>query len=675
MKIIQASRDQSDPIYGVRAGSQCMSNCFAFLHASYLLGTETVLEKSTLDAIMDVGAGVDAIADEKLQRQGLVQHPYRLGSEIPTVIESRWGITGHALSRPFNGTAQTQDLGGYKCLGILDFLSYAKKKKEPVHIIITVGAHTRGLVLTEKGPTYLFDPHTTDRSKEAAVYICENPDEAVDALSFFGTMIGDFYYDATIVYQLVLTTASISPTQLLVKIMDKYRDPDIDTQDVAMPLPTGGSTAMSAGTMMSTPSKQTRKRPASDTTKTADAKLTKHGRRVVRIPETIMDLLVENLSQVERFRAAVQDLPDSTPTDWTIRCGDDAFHRELFIDTARQLLASKIENYVTLDRPEDPAKITKEFEDLLGISSELDSTIDAIRTHGASAPALYKHYLIPRMSALTSTDLLLASKILALFTGTSESDFQTATTWIKKMLKHVPVENASVTDTELNTFVENNPLTTDHSHVCLRPEHVKSLSEQLATKRSALKSKYIENDATYKKTMDAISKLGLASNAAKVLKTLDVSHLDDDQLESLEKAAETYVDTATESSANRLKALIDTHHNRIVTGSMPETEIADTLKTLETAKENVEALEQIHLIDIERADPIRQLYEDLMYLRSGEIKLETTPSERYKKLREEYETARKQISDKEAWIQELIENIEDMVTDSAATPSPERGGR
>lgn len=672
MKIVQASRDQSDPTYGPRAGSQCMSNCFAFLHASYLLGTETVLDRPTLDAIMETGAEVDAIADEKLQRQGLVHHPHRLGSEIPTVIESRWGITGHALSRPFNGTAQTQDLGGYKCLGILDFLAYAKKKREPVHIIVTVGAHTRGLVLTEKGPTYLFDPHTTDRSKEAAVYICENPDEVVDALSFFGTMIGDFYYDATIVYQLVLTTASISPTQLLVKIMDKYRDPDIDAQDVVLPPPTSGTTtaAMTAA-MATTPPKQAKKRPAPDAQKTTSAKPTKHGRRMIRIPEAMMDLLVENLSQVERFRAAIRDLPDSTPTDWTIRSGDDAFHRELFTDTARQLLAHKIEKYVTLDRPDNPTKIIKEFEELLGLSGELDHTIDAIRTHEASAPALYKHYLLPRMTALTSADLLLAGKALALFAGTSESDFQATTTWIKKMLKHVPVENASVTDAELDAFVENNPLTTDHAHVCLRPEHVRTLSDQLATKRSALKSKYIENDATYKKTLDAISKLGLASNAAAVLKTLDVSHLDDEQLESLEKAAETYVDAATESSAGKLRVLTDTHHNRIVTGSMPETEMADVSKALEATKENVEALEQIHLIDTERADPIRQLCEDLAYLRSGDIKLEITPSERYRTLRTEYETARKQISDKEAWIQELIENIEDMATDSATAPSPE----
>nr|WEG71974.1 large tegument protein [Murid betaherpesvirus 2] len=682
MRIVRASRDQSDPTYGARAGSQCMSNCFAFLHASYLLGTEAVLDRPTLDAIMDTGAEVDAIADEKLRRQGVVRHPHRLGSEIPSVIESRWGITGHALSRPFNGTAQTQDLGGYKCLGILDFLAYAKKKREPVHVVVTVGAHTRGLVLTERGPTYLFDPHTTDRSKEAAVYICETPDEVVDALAFFGAMIGDFYYDATIVYHLALTSASPSPIQLLVKIMDEYRDPDIDAQDAILPPPkiepkiepkTEPTTEepTEPTTMATTPPKQTRKRPAPDVQKTPAAKPTKHGRRMARIPEAMMDLLVESMSQVEQFRAALQDLPASPPADWTVRSGDDTFHRELFTDTARQLLAHKIEKHVTLDRPEDPAKVAREFEELLGLSGELDHAIDAIRTHEASAPALYRHYLLPRMTALTSADLLLAGKVLALFEGTSESDFRAAAAWIKKMLKHVPVENASVTDAELDAFVENNPLTTDHAHVCLRPEHVRALSDQLAAKRSALKSKYIENDATYKRTLDAISKLGLASNAAAALRASDVSHLDDDQLESLEKAAETYVDAATESAAARLKSLTDAHHNRIVTGSMPETEMADALRALEAAKENVEALEQIHLIDTERADPIRQLHEDLAYLRSGDIRLEITPSEEIRRLRGEYETARKQISDREAWIQELIENIEDMATDPETAPSPE----
>ncbi|AWV68142.1 M48 protein [Murid betaherpesvirus 1] len=692
MRIVRASRDQSAPVYGPRAGSQCMSNCFTFLHTCYLLGVEPVLETTALDAVLDGGARLDAIADEKVKKHALTEHPYRLGTEIPTVIETVAGITGHALSRPFNGTAETQDLGGYKCLGILDFLTYARGKPLPVYIIVTVGVHTRGVIVTRE-TTYVFDPHTTDLSAEAAVYVCDDFTEAISALSFFGTMIGDFYYDAVLVYFTRCRTTLISPSELLVQIMDKYKDPDIDASVMsgsgggggpsisssaasasasASPSPGAAADGVSNGAGAQTSSKSGKKRRAPDLPQQkGTAKTLRRTRRPIRLPERLSEVIVEDVQTIERFRAATQSLPVKPPQEWTMYCGEETFYRQYFVDVGRQLLAHAIDTYVGLDKTTDESAVQR-LESLMGLSDELDAVIAAARATELAAPLLYKTYLSQRVSAsaVTRTDRLLASKILALFEEGSATDFERVSSWLQELLRQLPVENASTTEAEIAAFVAQNPIAGERAFVCLRNSQVKSLGELLSVKRETLKVKYLENDATYRKILDAISKLGLASNAAAAIRSADTSHLDREQLASLAQAAEAYAQTAYESCQTKMKELLSTNHNRILTGSLPDSDIVALLAAFKAVSENVRALREAELLKSEVHLQLDQLTEDLLYLQTAEVKLEVTPSAEIKTLRAEYETARKQISDEEMRVKELIENMEDMITDSS-NPPPE----
>nr|WEG69743.1 large tegument protein [Mastomys natalensis cytomegalovirus 3]WEG70023.1 large tegument protein [Mastomys natalensis cytomegalovirus 3]WEG70163.1 large tegument protein [Mastomys natalensis cytomegalovirus 3]WEG70723.1 large tegument protein [Mastomys natalensis cytomegalovirus 3] len=649
MRIIRASRDQSDPVYGPRAGNQCMSNCFMFLHTSYLVNVESILDTDSLDIILDNGAKLDAKVEKRLKHINITTHVHRLGSEILNVIESPLGITGHALSRPFNGTAETQDLGGYKCLGILDFLTYARSKNPPTYVVITVGAHTRGLVLT-KGITYVFDPHTTDLSKEAAVYCCDDLNEVISALSFFGTLVGDFYYDASIIFFTHCNTASISTSDLMVKIMNEYKDPDIDIQNVV--LPTDNKT---------TPSKLGKRRRPSETQVSHTAKSSRHTRKLAKIPEEITDLIVDDIQIIERFRTAISPLPITAPKNWTILHKTNSFHEEYFKDIGRQLLAYEIDAHVGMKKITDNT-IIQRFEDLMGLSEETDSVIASVRNNDLLAPLLYKHYILTK-SDMTITDLLLSSKITSLFTEISKSAFGIISAWLNNLLNNISVKNASITDCEIENFISNNPLPFSHTYACLTPNHVKLLSDMIAVKKQALKSKYAENDALYRKILDAIAKLGLATDATVIIKSSKISHLDDEQLSSLKQAARAYATTAYESCLAKMTDMLTVHHNRILTGSLPDKEIIELSNTFASTLDNTASLQAVNLIDDTVATKLNQLLEDLLYLHEAKIKVGVTPSESIKKLRSEYDTARKQISDKETRIKELIENMEDMITD------------
>nr|WEG69054.1 large tegument protein [Mastomys natalensis cytomegalovirus 2]WEG69192.1 large tegument protein [Mastomys natalensis cytomegalovirus 2]WEG69331.1 large tegument protein [Mastomys natalensis cytomegalovirus 2]WEG69469.1 large tegument protein [Mastomys natalensis cytomegalovirus 2]WEG69607.1 large tegument protein [Mastomys natalensis cytomegalovirus 2] len=652
MKIIKASRDQSDPVYGPRAGNQCMSNCFIFLHTIFLNDVQTVLDKDYLDIVLDNGAKLDAATELRLQKQSGTHHIHRLESEISNIIDSSVGITGHALSRPFNGTAETQDLGGYKCLGILDFLTYAKTKPLPTYIIITVGAHTRGIILTQEN-TLVFDPHTTDMSKEAAVYVCDDFNEVISVLAFFGTLIGDFYYDATIIYFIACETTSISPSDLLVKIMDKYKDPDIDVRDTALPV---------QGTQDETEQRLSKKRRASDAISKESIKTSRRTRRMLKVPSTILDVISDNLQTIESFNSSTKTFSDTVGGEWTIYHENDSFHTEYFTNVARQLLANNIDKYISLNKVTDRG-IIQEFEDLMGLSEEMDNTITIIRNNDLLAPLLYKHHISQKLSHLSQTDALLATKILSLFTSAANNDFNAVSSWLEQLLENIPIENSSITEKELTKFIENNPIPSANEYVCLTQTHVKTLSGTLSAKRAALKERYEENDSTYRKTLDAISKLGLASNAAEAIRASIIDHLDDEQTLSLQKAAEAYFHTAYESSSAKMNDLLNNNHNRIITGFLPDSEIAEFLKYMTSVLENVHSLRLVNLLKKDMVKKLDQINEDILYLRDAKIKLNVTPSDPITKLRSEYEAARKEISDEETRIKEIIENMEDMITD------------
>ncbi|QZX46581.1 large tegument protein [Human betaherpesvirus 5] len=234
MKVTQASCHQGDIArFGARAGNQCVCNGIMFLHALHLGGTSAVLQTEALDAIMEEGARLDARLERELQKKlpaGGRLPVYRLGDEVPRRLESRFGRTVHALSRPFNGTTETCDLDGYMCPGIFDFLRYAHAKPRPTYVLVTVNSLARAVVFTEDH-MLVFDPHSSAECHNAAVYHCEGLHQVLMVLTGFGVQLSPaFYYEALFLY--MLDVATVPEAEIAARLVSTYRDRDIDLTGV-----------------------------------------------------------------------------------------------------------------------------------------------------------------------------------------------------------------------------------------------------------------------------------------------------------------------------------------------------------------------------------------------------------------------------------------------------------
>lgn len=155
---------------------------------------------------------------------------YRLGDEVPRRLESRFGRTVHALSRPFNGTTETCDLDGYMCPGIFDFLRYAHAKPRPTYVLVTVNSLARAVVFTEDH-MLVFDPHSSAECHNAAVYHCEGLHQVLMVLTGFGVQLSPaFYYEALFLY--MLDVATVPEAEIAARLVSTYRDRDIDLTGV-----------------------------------------------------------------------------------------------------------------------------------------------------------------------------------------------------------------------------------------------------------------------------------------------------------------------------------------------------------------------------------------------------------------------------------------------------------
>ncbi|QOE74430.1 large tegument protein [Elephant endotheliotropic herpesvirus 3A] len=162
--MLAGSRNQSHDDFGQRRGSQCMCNCFVFLHACYLKQPEN-LTAANVDEILVWGTLLDArtpLADPR--------YSFRFPAEVPTHIMTPFGETMHALGPVYGGIVQSVQLDGQYYLGLFDFLWYLRQRKQQqmITVIVTINSFTRGLCI--KGDSiYLFDPHATFYSANASV--------------------------------------------------------------------------------------------------------------------------------------------------------------------------------------------------------------------------------------------------------------------------------------------------------------------------------------------------------------------------------------------------------------------------------------------------------------------------------------------------------------------------
>ncbi|AHC02780.1 large tegument protein [Proboscivirus elephantidbeta5] len=189
--LITGTRNQAHGEFGQRRGSQCMCNCFVFLHACFLKQPE-FLNGAHIDDILLHGAILDNQAPVPAR-----PHAYRLPSDIPTHIVSAFGETMHALGTAYGGLAESVNMDGQYYLGLFDFLWRLKQKRRNGQLtlaFVTVNCTTRGLCFKDN-LIYLFDPHETTYSEYASILVTDDINEV------FQTLYRDrLYFDAAEVF-------------------------------------------------------------------------------------------------------------------------------------------------------------------------------------------------------------------------------------------------------------------------------------------------------------------------------------------------------------------------------------------------------------------------------------------------------------------------------------------
>ncbi|UEH20508.1 large tegument protein [Elephant endotheliotropic herpesvirus 2] len=176
--LITGTRNQAHGEFGQRRGSQCMCNCFVFLHACFLKQPE-FLTGAHIDDILLHGAILDNQAPTPSR-----PHAYRLPSDIPTHIASPFGETMHALGTAYGGLAESVQMDGQYYLGLFDFLWRLKQKRRNGQLtlaFVTVNCTTRGICIKDD-MIYLFDPHETPYSENASILVTNDVNEVFQTL-------------------------------------------------------------------------------------------------------------------------------------------------------------------------------------------------------------------------------------------------------------------------------------------------------------------------------------------------------------------------------------------------------------------------------------------------------------------------------------------------------------
>uniref|UniRef100_A0AAU7E1U6 Large tegument protein n=1 Tax=Lemniscomys rat herpesvirus TaxID=3141920 RepID=A0AAU7E1U6_9VIRU len=667
MRIVRAAYDQTDPRFGSRAGSQCMSNCFIYLHSAFLGGWAATLNTETLNDILQAGAELDSSVQSALSKERDRVPTYRLGTEIPTVLATKFGKTGHVLSRSFNGTAETQDLDGYRCPGIFDFLQYAANKPYPTYIVVTVGVCTRGLIVTPQ-KTFVFDPHATDLSEQAAVYLCESTEETVNVLAAFGTLIGDFYYDATFVYFVDMTTETLTREEISFAVVNTYR-----TTDVELPVP------------IDPPPKPNRKRTAPKDVETSGRG--KQSKKESSEPSVALGLLEDYRKILRELAARADDgAARAVSREWTLRSGDASFERDFLTERVYHLLSQNIEgllvsktipeNEVEADRfsPEHAEKqrqrhiLLTYFEPFAGFSPETDALIHIVRDYSLNLVSIYNKHVRHLTTSTSYGDRILATKLLTVFRERSGEHAIATEAWVSDLIATFPRKNQIASGDHLQTYLTKHHIATKDDFICLSSDQKTTLSGRIGELRRSLVKIYTSNEHLYHETRNFISRLGTRSDPdsdpTPAIDASKLTRLDAERLSSLEGFASSRIQDIRERMESELTELLDAERNRIVTGFMPTDEAKDLLEKISSAIRDVETLASLELANASASDDLKRTYDKINFLLTGRNRFFSPPEDDVTKLREEYSRAQKQRRDRQRQIDDILENIEDMVIDT-----------
>lgn len=650
MRIIAGSTNQNDPKYGPRAGKQCMSNCFSFLHTVYLNGINNVLNKESIDIIMENGALLDNISTTTLKLETGNIPEYRFFTEIPKKISSNFGETIHELSRPFNGTLESQHIDNEVYLGLLDFLLYGKNKK-PAFIVITIGVMARAIFIVDE-LFYLFDSHASDTENSAAIYICEDIDELYALLAIEN--VAEFYYDAVFSYFIETTDLSLEDGDATILILKTYKDPDIAlslNDFLSMYSSTSSTKTAETNTLISKQSPSKRKQEKTSLNSNSLEKKRKQGsslkyynNEVDLVPSfyelrpqfnnilfelSNFPIVKENVNwtlYIQKF-ATKSTQPFTKPFIW-----NRVFH--LFSQVVDALIMIKNDHW---DETQQQKQFFTHFLPFKEFSEEFENALEACRENNLDLILLYKNYL-SKTTAFKNLERILLTKFSAIVSPVHEKHYTLVNTWltnlIQKLVKHPEDTNAFIND-----YVLKNPL---NHFICLNKKEKQSIALLLNKKRmSMLKDVEIEKNG-FVQLQAFIENIGEApanyldpENARKVnveeVSEKDIPTLSTDKVSipnesmftsnkkhSIEKLIHAKLKAILSTMGQRLTRIIQENYNNIAAGFLPVNDLNNLFAYLVKLYFDVYSITiNGFVVENELIKNIEQIYDNTQYLRFG----------------------------------------------------------
>ncbi|AEV80594.1 large tegument protein [Cercopithecine betaherpesvirus 5] len=691
MKIYQARYDQTHSRFGPRAGSQCVCNCFMYIHALHLKGAHTTLGTDTLDQILTEGAYLDTAVEATLKqkRPGERLPVFRLGEEVPNIITSSFGKTAHALSRPFNGTAETRDLDGYTCYGIFDFLFYAYQKPRPVYVVVTVNALARAVILLEHD-IFVFDPHASDRSRYAAVYQCDSLYDVVMLLTYFGTRLADFYYDALFVYMIDLSIQNVPESEINGIIISLFRDPDIALPVSALPpVPDSPVTVLPSlpAPLDSTPKKTPEKRKATPNVSHGGKKkpTTAKDKGSSRVSTTAPYNCANALAALTRYERLITQAEREThnivirapPTSgWILFSHSGLPFDETFLtDRMEQIVMSHIEHAsCLLNRWHTSTAMYQQVRQLRGFSEEIDRFLSMWLGHALHLLGVYETLKSFNTSHLTPLQRAMIDKLRAVFIHYSAIHGPKVINWVQQILKTVEKTNYTHLAVRLLEYAEENPLDVDEPFVCLRQQDFSAVVNAINGRRQITSQQQEQVQLALQQLSAAI--YGIDSHD---LERISFDNKDTKQtLSKLDSQAQTILLQRGNAKITELQgdlkrqisAMLQRRYNQIISGSLPVEELQAMQKRLEQASNLAQEMSELHLCDVNLQTPFKEMHEQLSYLITGHTATNSMSfSDELLQLRSQFTYATQVKEDTESKIHDLMLSIETAIQEPTTRSS------
>ncbi|ANC96513.1 large tegument protein [macacine betaherpesvirus 9] len=692
MKIITGSTNQNDSKYGPRAGKQCMSNCFSFLHAVYLNGIQKVLNRDSIDVILDNGSSLDQVSTAKLLLESTEVPEFRFFTEIPKKIKSNFGKTVHELSRSFNGTLESQHIDTEIYLGLLDFLLYGKNK-QPSFMIITIGVMARAVFIFDD-VFYLFDSHASEKENLAAIYICEEIDDLYALL--LTENIENFYYDAVFIYFVEITDFSLDEREAKILVLETYKDPDIsiDINDILEMRSSISSEFVNDNNVTNkTPPKKRKQETTSLDNNSIDKK--RKQSMLLKYYNTEVDLLPSFYELKSQFKNILLELTDfpiiEDNINWTIYIFDSSlqsvqpFLKPFLWNRVFHIFSQVIdsflytENYL-MDETKKQEIIIKYFFPFKEFSNDFTEILNACQENNLDIVHIYQNY-ISKITTFRKFERIILTKFSVIVDKLHTEHFKNVHTWVSNLIKHM-VKHPEDTNAFINNYVQKHPL--NHHYICLNKTEKQSISLLLRKKRlNMLKDLEIENKAliqmqTFIENLGESPAILIDFETANKVNVENVSEKDIPKFSTdavsipnhnmftaqnkkiIETLGNTKIKQLLNNMDQKLTRILQENFNNIAAGFLPVTELNNLFAYFIKIYFDVYNINMSgFIVENELIASIEQMYDNLQYIRFGLTHFSMKNLSPYtisiRKMFLDFFTTQTQIIDK---AKEIIENLE-----------------